>query len=241
VALDLPLVAVGIWGGAADPSDVAAPFVPVDLTGVEILNTEQQNIETILVLDPDLIISREFYLGESFLEGALTSAAPILPVASRGPWRPDLEQAAWLEREEALDEVLAEYEALRDEVAQRHAEAPASAQVAIVEWYGPDANFYAGGLDDFQLQANTLGELGGQLIPFQQGRDYFAEPFSIEKVGELAAADAILLVGPHQSHRLHGAGLGPVDGVGRSGRNLAIGESKPKNNFPNFYRRRGDS
>jgi iron complex transport system substrate-binding protein len=63
-----------------------------------------------------------------------------------------------------------------------------------VEFYPTDSTFYAGGLDDFQLQANTLGELGGRLIPFLTDRSYFDEPFSIENLGELDRADAILLV-----------------------------------------------
>ena len=190
VVLGLPLVAVGVYGGR---QDFAAPFVPFDATGVEALDTSQPNFERIAALGPDLVLSREMYLDE--LASGLPGGTPILPVSNEGPWRPDLERfGRWLGREAAVAEVLEGYDARLAEVRQRHADQLDSARVAIVEWYPAGAQFYAGGVDGFQLQANTLGELGGSLIPFLADRDYFDEPFSLENVGELAAADAIVLV-----------------------------------------------
>ena len=73
--------------------------------------------------------------------------------------------------------------------------------IAIVEYYPADSTFYAGGLDDFQLQANTLKELGGTLIPFLTDRSYFDEPFSVENLNELDGAAAILVVAGSQADR----------------------------------------
>ncbi len=98
-----------------------------------------------------------------------------------------------------LDEALAEYDAAVEDVATRHADALASTPVAIVEYYPADQTFYAGGIDDFQLQANTLGELGGKLVPFLTDRSYFDEPFSIENLSEISDAGAILLVSNSQA------------------------------------------
>jgi iron complex transport system substrate-binding protein len=197
VVLDLPLRAVGIYG--TDTSNVAAPFVPVDLDGVEIINNSELNLEQIAALDPDLILARDIYLNDGEAE-QLAAIAPILPVAGDGPWRDDLEQVAgWMQRSDLLDEALAEYDAAVEDVATRHADALASTPVAIVEYYPADQTFYAGGIDDFQLQANTLGELGGKLVPFLADRSYFDEPFSIENLSEIADAGVILLVSNSQA------------------------------------------
>jgi len=197
VVLGLPLAGVGFAG--ADPSDVAAPFVPVDLAGVEIIGNAELNLEQIAALDPDLILARDIYLDDGAAE-QLQTIAPILPVAGDGPWRDDLQQvAAWMRRTDRLDEALADYDLALADVTSRHAEALASPPVAIVEWYPADQTFYAGGIDDFQLQANTLGELGGTLVPFLADRNYFDEPFSIENLGEIADAGAILLVSNSQA------------------------------------------
>lgn len=191
VVLGLPLVGVGAYGGGG--REVAAPFVPVDMTGVEVFDVAQINVEQLLVLAPDLILCREIYLGADDID--LGVVAPILPVAGDGSWRDDLLQiAGWLQREATLGSALDQYDALLDEVRARHADRLAREPIAIVEYFAPDATFYAGGLDDFQLQSNTLAELGGNLVPFQTGRSYFDQPFSAESIGEIADASAILLV-----------------------------------------------
>ena len=168
-------------------------------TGVEIINNSELNLEQIAALDPDLILARDIYLNDGEAE-QLATIAPILPIAGDGPWRDDLEQVAgWMQRSDLLDEALAEYDAAVEDVTTRHADALASTPVAIVEYYPADQTFYAGGIDDFQLQANTLGELGGKLGPFLADRSYFDEPFSIENLSEIADAGAILLVSNSQA------------------------------------------
>ena len=192
----LPLAGVGIFG--TDTSNVAASFVPVDLEGAEIINNSELNLEQIAALGPDLILARDIYLNDGEA-GPLSEIAPILPIAGDGPWRDDLEQVAgWMQRTDLLDEALAGYDAAVDDVSTRHADALASTPVAIVEYYPADQTFYAGGLDDFQLQANTLKELGGTLVPFLTDRSYFDEPFSIENLSEISDAGAILLVSNSQ-------------------------------------------
>jgi len=196
VVLDLPLSGVGVFGGSAE--NVAAPFVPVDLDGVEIINNSELNLEQIAAMDPDLILARDIYLDGGQAE-QLAAIAPILPIAAEGSWRDDLEQVAGLmQRTELLDGALAEYDAAVADVSDRHADSLASTPVAIVEYYPADQTFYAGGLDDFQLQANTLGELGGELVPFLADRSYFDQPFSIENLSEISDAGAILLVSNSQ-------------------------------------------
>lgn len=196
VVLGLPLVGVGAYGGGAD---VAAPFVPVGDATFEVLNTSEPNYEQIAALRPDLILSRELYLQDEFLDGRLGQAAPILPVASSGPWRPDLERVAgWLRREATLTSALDQYDAELARVRTTHEKRLADSPVAIVEYFPSDRTFYAGGLDGFQLQANTLDSLGGRLVDLQAERDYFDEPFSLENVGDLVDAAAILLVLPSE-------------------------------------------
>ncbi|WCO68789.1 ABC transporter substrate-binding protein [Iamia majanohamensis] len=192
VVLGLPLVGLGVYGQAPEP---VAPFIPHEADGIEVFDTAEPNLEQIAALRPDLVLSRDIYLGEDFLDGRLPDAAPVLPIASEGPWRPDLERvAAWLGREPMLSSALDQHDAAVAEVRSRHAEALASARVAVVEYYPTGPSFYAGGVDGFQLQAGTLGELGGQVIDAVADRDYFDEPLALENVGQLAAADALLVV-----------------------------------------------
>ena len=189
VVLGLPLAGVGTFG---DVNNVAASFVPVDLTGVEIIRLSEINFEQLVSLQPDLILAREIYLDDG---PGLAEVAPVLPIAADGSWRADLEQVAgWMHRETTLKSALDQYDALLAEVGERHADLLASSPIAIVEFYPADSTFYAGGLDDFQLQANTLKELGGSLIPFLTDRSYFDEPFSVENLNELDDAAAILVV-----------------------------------------------
>ncbi len=198
VVLELPVAAIGAFGGDSD--DVVAPFVPIDLDGVEIIDNAELNLEQIAALAPDLILAREIFLNDGEAE-QLAQIAPILPIAGDGSWRDDLEQlAGWLQRSDLLDDALEDYESALDDVRTRHAERLAT-PIAIVEYYPADDTFYAGGVDDFQLQANTLGELGGVLVPFLADRSYFDEPFSIENLGEIADAGAILLVSNSQEDR----------------------------------------
>jgi iron complex transport system substrate-binding protein len=194
VVLGLPVVAVGAYAAA---DQAVAPFIPLEADQVEVIDTANPNLERIAAIDADLILAREIFLEEDFLGGNLPEIAPVVPIAAEGPWRPDLEKVAgWLDRSATLGAALDQYETMLREVGERHADALASAKVAIVEWFPTDATFYGGSIDGFQLQANTLGELGGSLIDFQADRDYFDDAFSVEYLGELAAADAILLVLP---------------------------------------------
>ncbi|MEP4652853.1 MAG: ABC transporter substrate-binding protein, partial [Ilumatobacter sp.] len=164
------------------------------------IDNAELNLERIAALAPDLILAREIYLNDGEAE-QLGQIAPILPIAGDGSWRDDLEQlAGWLERSDLLDDALEDYDTALDDVRTRHADR-LSTPIAIVEYYPADDTFYAGGVDDFQLQANTLGELGGTLVPFLADRSYFDEPFSIENLGEIADAGAILLVSNSQEDR----------------------------------------
>lgn len=110
-------------------------------------------------------------------------------------WRPDLEQvAAALGLEDRLAGPLGDYDAQLAAVRDRHADRIDSATVAVVQW--GETEFGSSSTDGFYLQAQTLGELGGNHLEFLQtlADRNPDEGFSIEQTGELAPADAILVI-----------------------------------------------
>ena len=174
----------------------------VDLDGVEIVDNSELNLEQIAAMDPDLVPRPQHVPRRRTSRAAGHDRSHPADRCRRVVAGDDLEQVAGLmQRTELLDGALAEYDAAVADVDDRHADALASTPVAIVEYYPADQTFYAGGVDDFPLQANTLGELGGELVPFLADRSYFDQPFSIENLNEISNARdpaGVQLAGRHR-------------------------------------------
>lgn len=200
VALELPVVGVG--SNALFGDDEIAPFLDFSLDGVQVIEQTEPNLELIASLRPDLILTRDSNIAE--LRAALAALAPLVPVAADGPWRPDLEQVAgWLARDEQLATVLKRYDAELAAVRERHADRIETATLGVVQYFAEEQSFYSSPADGFYLQANTIADLGGAYLPFlDQGGDALQdEGFSLERVGELAPADALLVIVNDEENR----------------------------------------
>jgi iron complex transport system substrate-binding protein len=201
-ALALGLRPVGIGSNALYGGDALAPFVDLPLEGVEVIQQTEPSLEQIAALRPDLILTRDLNIEE--LRDELVAIAPVVPVGSGtdpdntgDDWRADLERVAgWLGREDRLSAALAAYDARRDEIAARHADRIASAVVAVVQYSPEDGGLQASRTDGFYLQTQALGALGGRHLPFLEEleRTEYIATFSAERMGELAPADAILMI-----------------------------------------------
>lgn len=199
LALGISPIAVG--SNAVYEADRVAPFIDFSLDGVTILQQTEPNLEQIASLRPDLVITRDSNIAD--IRDELVTIAPVLPVGSgtddttntADDWRADLQQvASWLGREDRLGETLATYDARRDEVAARHADKIPSAVLAVVQF--SEEGISTSRTDGFYLQAQALGEVGGIHLPFLENidQDNYIATFSAERMGELAPADAILMI-----------------------------------------------
>lgn len=200
VALDLPVVAVG--SNALSDDGEIAPFLDFSMDGVQVIEQTEPNLELIASLRPDLILTRGSNIAE--LQAELAALASLVPVGADGLWRPDLEQvAAWLGRDEQLATVLGRYDAELAAVRERHADRIATATVGVVQYFAEEQTFYSSPSDGFYLQANTIADLGGRYLPFlDEGGDALQdEGFSLEQVGELAPADALLVIVNDEENR----------------------------------------
>jgi iron complex transport system substrate-binding protein len=201
-ALALGLRPVGIGSNALYGGDTPAPWLDLPLDGVTVIQQTEPGLEQIAALRPDLVLTRDSNIEE--LRDELVALAPVLPVGSGtdpdntgDDWRADLEQVAgWLGREDRLAATLAAYDAQRDEIAARHADPITSAVVAVVQYSAEGGTLETSRTDGFYLQAQALGALGGRHLPYLEElprTDYIAS-FSTEQMGELAPADAILMI-----------------------------------------------
>lgn len=196
-AIALGLGIVGVGSNAISGDDEIAPFIDFDISRVEIIEQTEPDLERIASLRPDLILTRASNIEE--LRDPLAALAPLVPVDTDGVirWRPDLEQtAATLGRTDRLAPLLDAYDEQIARVKDSHARRLADATVAVVQ-YGEEGVFYASGTDGFYLQAQTVGELGGNHLPFLE--TLTKEPggsgeFSAEQTGRLEPADAILVI-----------------------------------------------
>jgi iron complex transport system substrate-binding protein len=208
-ALALGIVPVAIGSNALYGGDTPAPFIDLSLDGIEVVQQTEPSLEQIAALRPDLILTRDSNIEE--LRDELVAIAPVVPVGSGtdpdntgDDWRADLQRVAgWLGREDRLAETLATYDARREEIAARHAAALSSAAVAVVQFNGEEGNLSTSRTDGFYLQAQALGALGGQHLPYLEElprTDYIAS-FSTEEMGQLAPADAILMIANTEDER----------------------------------------
>lgn len=194
VALGLGIAAVG---SNAVIDGEQASFVPFDVASVPMIEQTEPNLEQIAGLRPDLVLTRGSNITE--LRDELATLAPLVPVDADGEitWRPDLEQvAATLGREDRLAGPLSDYDARLAAVRDRHADRITTAVIAVVQGGPEEAAFYTSSTSGFYLQAQTLGELGGNHLDFLQtlAETNPDETFSVEQTGALAPADAILLI-----------------------------------------------
>jgi len=196
-AIALELGIVGVGSNALFGDDEVAPFIDFDIDRVTIIEQTEPDLEVIASLRPDLILTRGSNIEE--LRDQLAALAPLVPVDDDGKvrWRADLEQtAATLGRTDRLAPLLEAYDAELARVRDRHAARIDEATVAVVQ-FGEEGVFSASATDGFYLQAQTVGELGGNHLPFLEGLS--DEPggsgdFSAEQTGRLRPADAILAV-----------------------------------------------
>jgi iron complex transport system substrate-binding protein len=201
VALDLPVAGVG--SNALFGDDEVAPFLDFSLDGVQVIEQTEPNLELIASLRPDLILTRDSNIAD--LREELAALAPLVPVAADGPWRPDLERVAgWLARQERLATVLGRYDEELAAVRERHAERIETATLGVVQYLAEEKTFYSSPADGFYLQANTIADLGGRYLPFldQGGEALQNDGFSLEQVGELAPADALLVIVNDEENRV---------------------------------------
>ncbi len=200
LALGTAPVAIGsnaLYGG-----DTVAPFLDFPLDGVTVIQQTEPNLELIASLRPDLILTRDSNIEE--LRDQLVAIAPVLPVGSgvdpdntADDWRADLQRVAgWLGREDRFGRVLADYDARLRDVTARHAARIADAVVAIIQFSPGDGGFSSSTTRGFYLQAQALGAVGGTHLPYLENLDQgeYVATFSLEQIGELAPADAILVV-----------------------------------------------
>lgn len=193
LALDLPIVAVGVWGTVfMKDGQWLMPWIPVNPEGIEPFDTSESDLELLLAIEPDLIVSRTYYLDPAYGYGydGLSQVAPIIPVGSGlVPWDVELQQVAdWLQRADRLAPAMEEYSALLADVQERHADTISDSKVAILRPNSP-VELYINA-DPNNLFVDGLQRLGGQLSAVMDEGD---QMLSVERLDALADADAILI------------------------------------------------
>lgn len=195
VALGLDVESVGVYSGFGDAGGKwVMPWVPFDAASATRFETAANDIELVLALNPDLIISRAYYLDPEYGYGydQLSQAAPVIPVGTGElDWKAELLQMGdWLERTEAAEAAIAEYDALIEEIRERHADAISSKRIAVIRLMSAEQFFI--NVDTTTVFVSVLTDLGGQLD------DFTAEgtrQVSTERANDFAGADAILFWG----------------------------------------------
>jgi iron complex transport system substrate-binding protein len=206
LALNLAPIAIGqeyaFRGGSVE---YVAPWVPYTPDGADVFKSAEVDVEHLLRLRPDLIFCQGYQMESSPSRDfkGLSAIAPVVPT-NLLPWREDLQQvASWLGREGRLAETVRQYDALCDEIKQRHASRIAQARVAFGSVEPPTV--WLRNLDDPNgPAARALADLGGQLHPLSVppgGRKPGFFPIGMESIREIAGADAILLWAPTEEVR----------------------------------------
>jgi iron complex transport system substrate-binding protein len=182
------------------PAPWVAPWVPYRPSGrEETFDPFETSTERILALRPDLILSDDFWLreeaeapGRSYEE--LVPAAPVVPIARRGSWREAMREVArWLEREEPLDRLLAEFDELRDSIIDRHRDAIAEATIALGTCVEPFLSLMD--LTSDVPASKAMAELGGKSLELGAGKADFSGSLDLseERLDRLDEADAALI------------------------------------------------
>ena len=206
VALGMSPIAMGQeYAFKGGPAEYIAPWVPYTPAGEEVFEARSADIEYLMRLRPDLILCQGHHLDTTSYRNykSLSAVAPIVHT-NLLPWREDLEQlGGWLGRGQRLAETFREYDALLNDVKQRHSSRIASARVAFGSLEPP--NLLLRNLDDpHGPAARALADLGGQFlapsVPPRTDRPGFYE-IGMENLREVAPADAILIWAPTEEIR----------------------------------------
>jgi len=171
VALQLPVAGVGVWFGAfGTEDDYVNPWIPFTPgPDVAVFNTAEPDVEALILLEPDLNISRIFYLDGTFGfdYDTLSHISPIIPVSHTEDangfyaWREELiEVAGFLSRESLLDDVLNDYDTLINTVKTSHAETLANSRLVMLRYTGDGQLF----INNTSLFASVLNDLGGTIL-----------------------------------------------------------------------------
>lgn len=188
------------------------PWLEWDPTGVELVDSGGTiNLEQLAALRPDVIVSYDNSVEDFATE--LGVIAPLVPVDRNEAWRTELRLVGgWFGREQQAEDAIARYEREYDDVRQRHAERIDTAQVAVI-LHSEDGFSGAHTTDKAtSVPMKTLVDLGGRQIPFIEqlppNNETGSVRFSNERVGDLADADAIMVI----LHRSAGYDLSAVEG-----------------------------
>ena len=179
VALDLSLIATSYnapeaWVPA--PADLTLLAPPVD-------------IEAVAALEPDLIICVNLD-SEWWPAPTLNNIAPVLTTEFMAHWRTNLEQiATWLDRSDALTDVLADYDPIVADFQARHADALAERQIAYIQ-FDPATGVINYNVDAF-IQWQVAEDLGVTL--FNGKKSVEESALSTERLIDLAEVDGFLV------------------------------------------------
>jgi iron complex transport system substrate-binding protein len=199
LALGLRPVAMGIeFNFINSHADTVAPWVPFDPAGVETFESFETSAEQILSYEPDLIFIRQVAAGwNQSRTDALMKVAPFIPTGTL-PWREELALiGGWLGRQDQAAAATAEFDALRDTVAARHADKLASSTVAFGSIAPPQV--FVNDLTSNSPASQGLAELGGQafILPAEAATyENGWAAISPENLGLLNGADGLLYWGP---------------------------------------------
>ncbi|MGD9894633.1 MAG: ABC transporter substrate-binding protein [Dehalococcoidia bacterium] len=227
-ALGLSPIAIGkFFSFTGGHHEFVAPWVPFTVSNEQFFDTFETDIEAMLQLRPDLIVSGTTWLDRDDPSArsysALRAVAPVVPINVDLPWREALQEVAgWLGREDRLAETLREFDALRDGIKQKHASRIQHARVAYGSYESP--NLFLRDFDEAKGPATkALSELGGHLLPLSvpvDPRFQGNRPISMENLRVLEEADAILIWAPDPVQRAEFMGnpLWPLLPAVRAGR-----------------------
>ncbi|MBN9758006.1 iron compound ABC transporter, periplasmic iron-compound-binding protein [Pseudonocardia sp. Ae406_Ps2] len=181
VALGLPVSATSLRPPAA--------WVPAP-PGLPVLKGPIVD-EEVLALRPDLIVCSAEDDGEYWPTARLQRIAPVVPTSFDVPWRTDLTTiATQLDRRDALDRVLAEYDAVAAGVRERRRGALATRRIVVAQWR-PEAGTFVVNTAG-RLQQQVLTDLGGSLAG--EERAYAADQeVPLEEMSRFRDADGFYL------------------------------------------------
>lgn len=152
---------------------------------------DKPDLEKVLALDPDLIICTDVGNPDSeyWPINRLKTVAPVLPPPYAQPWKAILSQiGGWTGRAGAADAILAEYDALIDDIRTRRAALIAGKTIAVVQPWS-DGTVYLQATMSL-LQPQVMADLGARTLPPVEGNIVAAENFA----DVFGAVDAILYV-----------------------------------------------
>jgi len=201
-ALQLPVIGVGVYmpdfGSAESYVNPWIPFTPgPDVTPFD---TSEADLEKIIQLNPDLLVSRIYYVDGTFgfTYDTMAKIAPIIPVEftvtpdGYYDWRGELRWVAGILDRQALAEApIAAYEAAVEGVKARHAASLGEKRIAVLRTTADGQIF----VNDTSMFASVSRDLGATWIDLPVNEDGF---LSMEQAQVLAEADGMLFWGSQE-------------------------------------------